>query len=305
MAAAAGRAIRKPTAPLARAMSYLRRRWMVPAANISSWRTSTMRPLISAGVRLEFLRRAAAEIDHLGGEAVLRRGDGAHQRMAGGHACRRPGARSRASPASRCRARGSSARNWPARPPAPARAAARRPASRSSVPASRPPQSQMSLKSRHRPASAASRAASAGASRGASLIAGSPPASTRAIRGRRPPAPRARGRGGGRRRSRRGSAGSNGRATRPRWPKLSADSGSTSDQPVPAATRPQQLAKNSASTTALSCAPAAAKVPWTRLGICSERAGATIGWPDSSVGVSTLRAASGWRGGRMATQRIW
>jgi hypothetical protein len=44
---ARGPPIRKPTAPLARAMSYLRRRWIVPAANISSWRTSTMRPLIS------------------------------------------------------------------------------------------------------------------------------------------------------------------------------------------------------------------------------------------------------------------
>jgi hypothetical protein len=43
-----GPAIRKPTAPLARAMSYLRLRWIVPAANINSWRASTMRPLISA-----------------------------------------------------------------------------------------------------------------------------------------------------------------------------------------------------------------------------------------------------------------
>src|SRR5712672_2994056 len=44
---ASGPAIRQPTAPWARAMSYLRRRWMVPAANISSWRTSTTRPLRS------------------------------------------------------------------------------------------------------------------------------------------------------------------------------------------------------------------------------------------------------------------
>ncbi len=35
------------------------------------------------GVRFEFIRRAAAEIDHLGGEAAGRRGDGADQRMTG------------------------------------------------------------------------------------------------------------------------------------------------------------------------------------------------------------------------------
>jgi hypothetical protein len=33
----------------------------------------------------ELVRHAAAEIDHLGGEPVLGRGDGAHQRMAGRH----------------------------------------------------------------------------------------------------------------------------------------------------------------------------------------------------------------------------
>src|SRR4029453_1186017 len=53
-------------------------------------------------------------------------------------------------------------------------------------------------------------------------------------------------------------AGSNGRATRPRLPKPSADRGSTSAHPVPAATSPHRLAMNSASTTVLSCAPAEA-----------------------------------------------
>ena len=51
-------------------------------------------------------------------------------------------------------------------------------------------------------------------------------------------------------------------------------------------------------------APAAAKVAWSLGGSCSERAGATIGWPDSNAGVSSLCAASGWRGGSTTTQRI-
>ncbi len=62
---------------------------------------------------------------------------------------------------------------------------------------------------------------------------------------------------------------------------------------------------NSASTTVLRCAPAAAKAASNLGGSCSERAGATMGRPDSSSGVSSLRDASAWRGGRMATQRIW
>src|SRR5258708_2257725 len=106
------------------------------------------------------------------------------------------------------------------------------------------------------------------------------PACPRAVRERRRPASRARGRGDGRRRLRRG------------WPAR------------PAATRPQRLARNSASTTALSWAPAAAKVAWSLGGSCNERTGATIGWPDSSAGVSSLCAASGWRGGSTTTQRI-
>ena len=46
-APARGPAIRKPTAPASSAMLYLRRRWIVPATNINSCRTSTMRPAIS------------------------------------------------------------------------------------------------------------------------------------------------------------------------------------------------------------------------------------------------------------------
>ena len=99
----------------ARAMSYLRRRWMVPAANISSWRTSTMRPLMSPACAVELLRRAAAEIDHLGREAV--RAAWRCVRTSGWHGGDRAvgqaqGRRLRA--ASRRRARGSSGRHWPA-----------------------------------------------------------------------------------------------------------------------------------------------------------------------------------------------
>jgi hypothetical protein len=43
-----GPAIRNPTAPASTAVWYLILRWIVPAANISSWRTSTIRPAISS-----------------------------------------------------------------------------------------------------------------------------------------------------------------------------------------------------------------------------------------------------------------
>src|SRR5256885_13777481 len=93
-------------------------------------------------------------------------------------------------------------------------------------------------------------------------------------------------------------AGSNGRTTRPRWAKLSADSGSTIDQPAPAATRPQRLAKNSASTTAFSGWPAAAKGPRVRVRTRWGGAGITHRWLAHSLGGRTRGPGGGWGGGR-------
>ena len=61
---------------------------------------------------------------------------------------------------------------------------------------------------------------------------------------------------------------------------------------VPSDTSAQRLAKNSASATAWIWTPAAAKVASTRPGTWCERAGITIGYSASSLGVTTLREVS-------------
>ena len=140
-------------------MSYLRRRWIVPAANISSCRTSTMRPLISPACSANSSGVPRPRSITSAVSPSFARGDRAHQRMARGHRAVGQAQGRASSPASRCRARGSSG------PELAGDAARTRSRSRAkaffslSVPASRPPESQMSLKSRHSSGSAASRAA--------------------------------------------------------------------------------------------------------------------------------------------------
>src|SRR6516162_9502010 len=99
-------------------------------------------------------------------------------------------------------------------------------------------------------------------------------------------------------------AGSNGRATRPRWRKVLAEKGSTTDQPVPLATRPHTLAKYSASTTGDHCAPASAKASATWAEVCSVRVSATAGWRDNAWGDRVGRQTKGCVAGRIATQRM-
>ena len=102
------------------------------------------------GMLGELVRRAAAEIDHLGGEPVLAGRDGAHQRMTRRHRRRRAGAGSRSW---RCQPLYGTGIERPEFAGEAARTRSRSKAKAFfslAVPASRPPQSQMSLKSRHR-----------------------------------------------------------------------------------------------------------------------------------------------------------
>ena len=77
-----GPAIRNPTAPASMAARYLRRRWMVPATNISSCRTSTMRPLMSAAWAANSSGVPRPRSTTSAVEAAGRRCHAAHQRLA-------------------------------------------------------------------------------------------------------------------------------------------------------------------------------------------------------------------------------